>query len=670
MNHFKKFLTLMLAVVLIVTLLPMLHTNAAVKKTKLNKTKVTIYVGKTVKLKVKNNKPKKIVKWSSKNKKVATVNKKGKVKGKKPGKTTIIAKVGKKKYKCKVTVKNKQANTNQVPGEQSGDTTANSATNTSSENAQLQTTKQNISQETTPEQVQTAPQETTPEQVQTMPQETTTESAQITTPSPTQAPQETTTSITFTTDSTIAQPFGMVVTSPEDGMVNVVWGRGEIDCYNVYVDGELRRSGVSAASYTLPVYFEGTHTIRITTVVGTRESIAIEMTIAVVGIGERETEPETCPEELKPQLDSSIPLKEDKILLQLNNKTEGQYRDDQIFWCIVGYNTSHQLCYLDAEGNMVPADTSLNNININNRNVANVCHSLAEASHVYAPSIESGRMYLSYEKPIYLSFVQAADGNMGYAGVDLNNPTDPNVDTLFEFAEFTIDGKFYWGNTTRVDFFSFPMVTRLVGHTQYATYDKTVGDIGTRDEIFAAFKDNAPDAFKTLVTDQRIMAPCKMTFNEGKQYGNYFDSYIDEFWSKYTNEDLVFQCEGGTFTGRVEGNCMKFTRTGDSTTYYVNKPTTQEVLEGKGAFNNGNATEKVIEAQLCAAFNRGVATEPSKWNKPTEYYKNSINNYYAGFFHEHSVLGFAYGFCYDDVNDQSTLLQYGNADALVIDLKW
>ena len=37
---------------------------------------------------------------------------------------------------------------------------------------------------------------------------------------------------------------------------------------------------------------------------------------------------------------------------------------------------------------------------------------------------------------------------------------------------------------------------------------------------------------------------------------------------------------------------------------------------------------------------------------------------------EHSVCGLAYGFCYDDVNDQSTLLQYDKADALVIDLRW
>ena len=94
------------------------------------------------------------------------------------------------------------------------------------------------------------------------------------------------------------------------------------------------------------------------------------------------------------------------------------------------------------------------------------------------------------------------------------------------------------------------------------------------------------------------------------------------------------------------------------------------MLEGKGAFDRGNGVEKAIEAQLCAAFNRGVATEPENWYTPSQYYKNSVANFYAGFFHEHSVLGKAYGFCYDDVNDQSTLLQYNKADALVIDLKW
>ena len=44
--------------------------------------------------------------------------------------------------------------------------------------------------------------------------------------------------------------------------------------------------------------------------------------------------------------------------------------------------------------------------------------------------------------------------------------------------------------------------------------------------------------------------------------------------------------------------------------------------------------------------------------------------WYSKFWHENSVNNLAYGFCYDDVNDQSTLLHYTNAKALVIDLKW
>ncbi len=55
-------------------------------------------------------------------------------------------------------------------------------------------------------------------------------------------------------------------------------------------------------------------------------------------------------------------------------------------------------------------------------------------------------------------------------------------------------------------------------------------------------------------------------------------------------------------------------------------------------------------------------------NNPSD--PNSTYNYYSAFMHKHSVNNFAYGFCYDDVNDQSTLLHYTNPTALVLDLKW
>lgn len=70
---------------------------------KINKKSKTIYEGNTYNLKITGTKKK--VKWSTSNKKVATVDSKGKVKAKSNGKATITAKVGGKKYTCKVNVK-------------------------------------------------------------------------------------------------------------------------------------------------------------------------------------------------------------------------------------------------------------------------------------------------------------------------------------------------------------------------------------------------------------------------------------------------------------------------------------------------------------------------------------------------------------------------------------
>ena len=70
---------------------------------KLNKTKASVYNGKTLKLKVSGTK--KTVTWSTSNKAIATVSKKGVVTPKKPGTVKIKAQVAGKTLTCKVTVK-------------------------------------------------------------------------------------------------------------------------------------------------------------------------------------------------------------------------------------------------------------------------------------------------------------------------------------------------------------------------------------------------------------------------------------------------------------------------------------------------------------------------------------------------------------------------------------
>jgi hypothetical protein len=78
------------------------------KSAGLNKKKVTLTVGKTVKLRVKGVSAKKVT-WSSSKNKIAAVSKKGVVKAQKAGKAKITAKVNGKKYQCSVTVKAKSS---------------------------------------------------------------------------------------------------------------------------------------------------------------------------------------------------------------------------------------------------------------------------------------------------------------------------------------------------------------------------------------------------------------------------------------------------------------------------------------------------------------------------------------------------------------------------------
>lgn len=105
----KKVVKVLLAVVMVILLsastvsVSYAEAKSTEFKVKLNKTNVTLYVGQTMKLKIKGTNKK--VTWSSSDKKVVKVNKNGKITAIKKGKANITAKVGGKKYTCKVNVK-------------------------------------------------------------------------------------------------------------------------------------------------------------------------------------------------------------------------------------------------------------------------------------------------------------------------------------------------------------------------------------------------------------------------------------------------------------------------------------------------------------------------------------------------------------------------------------
>lgn len=104
MQRLRKLFASLLVVSLMVTTNSLEVSTVIIQATKvtINKTKVIVKKDKTVKLKIYGTKKK--VNWTSSDKKVAVINENGKVTAKKKGKTVITAKVGGKKYICKVTV--------------------------------------------------------------------------------------------------------------------------------------------------------------------------------------------------------------------------------------------------------------------------------------------------------------------------------------------------------------------------------------------------------------------------------------------------------------------------------------------------------------------------------------------------------------------------------------
>ncbi len=107
----KKFIKVLVCLLLAFTFTVSISgvNDVSAASVKLSATKKTVNIGKSFTLSVKNYKKKSGIKWSTSNKTIASIKKINtksyKVTGVKAGTATVTAKIGKKKYNCKVTVK-------------------------------------------------------------------------------------------------------------------------------------------------------------------------------------------------------------------------------------------------------------------------------------------------------------------------------------------------------------------------------------------------------------------------------------------------------------------------------------------------------------------------------------------------------------------------------------
>ena len=113
MKRIRK-IALFLAITMLIGLIHPIHVvQAATQKASLSKSKISIEVGSSKTLKLNNTKDVKSVKWTSSNKSIVQVSKKGKITAKKAGKATITCKETYKKKKKAEPVVNQEQTQNQ-----------------------------------------------------------------------------------------------------------------------------------------------------------------------------------------------------------------------------------------------------------------------------------------------------------------------------------------------------------------------------------------------------------------------------------------------------------------------------------------------------------------------------------------------------------------------------
>jgi|EP00670_Eutreptiella_braarudii_P013741 hypothetical protein len=361
---------------------------------------------------------------------------------------------------------------------------------------------------------------------------------------------------------------------------------------------------------------------------------------------------------------------------------------DQIYFAVIGRNPKTQaFSYLKSDGTMIACALGDNGkLHKGGQAYTNYFWTLAESKTLRLPKMDSGRIFVSVHSPMYIQINVDVNGHIGFTGPNMMNPTDPNLDVYFDWYEFTYNNLGLWINTTQVDQFCIPMTVECIGEGK--RFHKKVGLTESRDTIFKAFANEVPVEFHGLVQlPYRISAPCKCKdFNvqlQGK-YCHYMDRYVDGMWTYLRTHTITIDMWENTrrFCGKViDGDVLEFTEVDyhnpayvGGTFYVRGKPNTQEVFEGSGHLATGNTTELAIQAQVCAALNRHVMDDGTKWHDPSAFYPSAGSslqaNYYAKFWHAHSIGGKAYGFAYDDVAEQSSTIHTTEPENLILEVGW
>lgn len=299
------------------------------------------------------------------------------------------------------------------------------------------------------------------------------------------------------------------------------------------------------------------------------------------------------------------------------------------------------------------------------------------ARRITIPHLAGGRIWFSIGAP--LTFL--LNPGPGLVEPSVTNSSDPNINTLWDFCEFTYNSGQLYANISAVDFFSIPVALKL---TNGSGGTQTVPGLpaGALDTVCSALNaQSAADGqgWNQLVVTSggqnlRALSPTNGIVRNSSLFSGYFSGYLNQVWQKYSTTPLTVdtQASWGTVQGTVSGGLLTFPGVGS-----FSQPSSADIFScNSGPFNVSGAEMGALTARISAALNRSTllsdANQPDGEN-PASFYTVSPTNHYARIIHATSQDGRGYAFPYDDVTptngaDQSGFVSDGNPSLLTVTL--
>ncbi|GAB3975885.1 glycoside hydrolase family 64 protein [Actinoallomurus acanthiterrae] len=277
----------------------------------------------------------------------------------------------------------------------------------------------------------------------------------------------------------------------------------------------------------------------------------------------------------------------------------------------------------------------------------------------------SGRVYFSYGQKLKF-FVTTG----GLVQPDVNNPTDPNRNILFNWSEYTLNDSGLWINSTQVDMFSAPYAVgvkntsgtvRNTGHLKSGGYhgffNALTGQPGGWANLIQ--RDPGGNILRAIAPGHGIAA--------GALPASVMNDYVNRVWAKYGSATLTVQPfadqPGVRYYGRVSGNVMNFTNGAGQVVTSFQKPDSDSIFGCYKLLDAPNDQVRgPISRTLCAGFNRSTlltsTTQPD--TNAADFYQDVVTNHYARKIHAQMQDGKAYAFAFDDVGDFESLVNDSN----------